>query len=66
MNINEKYFHIQQKYFNRSDLSNCSAKEEMERVQGLKTGCLGKFSECKQAQVSWSHHTSIPASDWSL
>ena len=52
--MNEKYFHIQQKYFNRSDLSNCSAKEEMERVQGLKTGCLGKFSECKQAQVSWS------------
>jgi len=34
----------------KSDLSSCEAKTEMDRVQGLKTSCLSKFSECKQAQ----------------
>merc|ERR1719464_260631 len=34
----------------KSDLSSCEAKTEMDRVQGPKTSCLSKFSECKQAQ----------------
>jgi len=47
----------------KSDLSSCSAKEEMDRVQGLRTSCLSKFSDCKKAQDSAVELTaSCPAS----
>merc|ERR1712095_196477 len=34
----------------KSDLSPCNAKDEMDRVKGLKKSCTSKFGECKSAQ----------------
>jgi len=34
----------------KSDLSPCNAKDEMDRVKGLKKSCTTKFGECKSAQ----------------
>jgi len=36
----------------KSDISGCSAMEEMDRVKGLKDSCVSKFGDCKKAQDS--------------
>jgi len=36
----------------KSDLSSCSAVDELNRVQGLKDKCVSQFGECKKAQDS--------------
>jgi len=34
----------------KSDLTDCKATDEMNRVKALKSNCLDKFGDCKKAQ----------------